>query len=150
MGQEENRMQQREETRKEQPEEKAGKSSRLGREAKIGVTVILVLLVVFGVVLAMRLTRSGSDEQIASAVDRDAYKHKPTATPNSDPLFGDLKSKPLASGGGPTVVSATAPSTKPPKRCYNDRHELHSASRGPPSSGGFGRRFARGGIPRIA
>ena len=42
----------------EQQEVKAGGSSRLGKEAKIGVTAILLLLVIFGIVLAVRLTRS--------------------------------------------------------------------------------------------
>jgi nucleoid-associated protein YgaU len=118
MGQEENRTPQREEPRKEPPQEKAGKSSRLGKEAKIGVTVILLLLVVFGVVLVMRLGRSGPDEQIASAVEPDAGKHQPAAPPSSDPLFGDLKLKAVSSG--PTVVPAKAAPTKPPKNFDSD------------------------------
>ena len=44
-------------------------------------TVILLLLVVFGVVLVMRLTRSGPDEQIASAVEPGRRQAQPAARP---------------------------------------------------------------------
>ena len=81
MGREENRTQQREQEQEEQlqqQEERSGSSSRLGKEAKIGVTAILLLLIVFGVVLVVRLTRSSADGQpIASAATQQADNDRP-------------------------------------------------------------------------
>ena len=81
MGREENRTEQREEEQEEQAEQQAGKagsSSRLGKEAKIGVTVILLLLIVFGVVVVVRLTRSNPDGQpLASAGRPHADQDRP-------------------------------------------------------------------------
>ena len=60
-----------EEYKDEIKEEKPGGSSRLGKEAKIGVTVIALLLIVFGVVVAVRLRGSSSDDKPAVATDRE-------------------------------------------------------------------------------
>ena len=90
-------------------------------------TVILLLLIVFGVVLVMRLTRSNPDEQLASAAERDAGKHKPAGSADGDSLFRDLKPKPH-SGGVPTVVPAKAAPIKPPKTFDSDLDKWKLAS----------------------
>ena len=65
-----------EESKKEKPEEKNAVKPKLGREAKIGVSVILLLLVVLGGVLVVKLMGGSTDEKINSIADRDAGKGK--------------------------------------------------------------------------
>ena len=65
-----------EEYKDEIKEEKPGGSSRLGKEAKIGVTVIALLLIVFGVVVAVRLRGSNSDDKPAVATDREGDRER--------------------------------------------------------------------------
>ncbi len=97
MGREENRTQQREEKQEEQVEQQEGKtatSSRLGKEAKIGVTAILLLLIIFGAVVVVRLTRSSPDGQsLASAAPQHADKDGPGDSATDDALFKGFRSR---------------------------------------------------------
>lgn len=92
-------------------EENLGGSSGLGREAKIGVSVIVLLAIVFVVVVVVRLTGSGSDEKIATTT----ASHKAKKTASSDRKNGSLlkinRTKP-ADGVAPTIVSAKTSKTK--------------------------------------
>ncbi len=103
--------------------------SRLGKEAKIGVAVIGILLVVFGVVVAMRLMGSG-EEPKPIAAEPGPGTHKPLLDPKNEPMLKDTR--PRSFGSPPTLVSAKASSDKPPKsasidldrwKTSSDRHE---------------------------
>ena len=112
----------------EQPENTAAKTG-LGKEAKIGVAVIGILLVVFGVVVAMRLMGSdGEPKPIAG--EPGAGPHKPALDPKNELMLKD--NRPKSFGNPPTVVSAKGLSAKPPKsasidmdrwKTTSDRHE---------------------------
>jgi nucleoid-associated protein YgaU len=98
---------------------KARLSSRLGKEAKIGLAVIGLLVV--GLIWAayVRITRPDTDEAPSpQLVHRDAGKHESPA-PKDDPIFKGMKSK---SGAGlqPTVVAAKPMASKPPKAPEGD------------------------------
>jgi nucleoid-associated protein YgaU len=90
----ENRGDQREEkNREEKRKEKADKPSRLGKEAKIGITVILLLLGTFAAVVAVRMSNGDSgDKQVADA-DHNGEKHKGPPAAKDDPLFRDVSTK---------------------------------------------------------
>jgi nucleoid-associated protein YgaU len=108
----ENRAENREEkNREEHRKEKTDKPARLGREAKIGATVILLLLVTFVAVVVVRLTHSDG-KTLASTAEADTGKHRPPSASNDDPLFRDVNSKSFGNRQ-PTVVPASAASTKP-------------------------------------
>jgi nucleoid-associated protein YgaU len=103
-------------------EEPNSGSSGLGREAKIGVTVIGLLIIVFGVVVAWRFTRSGEEKAPAVAIATNDVKetkhhdHKIEVPPKEKPAK-------LIGSAAPTVVSATAASTKPPKTPTHDSNQ---------------------------
>jgi len=101
----EDRAENREEkNREEHRKEKTDKPARLGREAKIGAAVILVLLGAFAAVVVVRLTRGDSDDkELASAAERDSGRHKPPFASNNDPLFNGVDSKSFG-GHQPTKV----------------------------------------------
>jgi len=110
--------------------------SRLGKEAKIGVAVIGILLVVFGVVVAMRLMGSG-EESKPIAAEPGPGPHKPLMDPKNELMLKDTR--PKSFGAPPTLVSAKASSDKPPKsasidldrwKTSSDRHESKHASSG--------------------
>jgi nucleoid-associated protein YgaU len=111
------RAENRDENRKEKDESRKGKpekSSRLGKEAKIGATVILLLLVTLAVVVVARLRGSGSDDKDpASIAGKDGERHKPHGA-QDDPLFRDATSKSF-SHHPPTVVTADTTPSKPPR-----------------------------------
>jgi nucleoid-associated protein YgaU len=100
----------RDEGRKEK--EKTDKPSRLGKEAKIGAAVIVLLLIGLATVVGMRLSGPGSDDKNPPVADRDPGKHKPPAD-RDDPLFREARSKPFGNHS-PTVVTAKASPSKPP------------------------------------
>jgi nucleoid-associated protein YgaU len=128
MAREENRT---EDHHQEQHDEPAPAASHLGKEAKIGVTVILLLLVVFGVVLVMRLTRSNPDgQQLASAAPAQIDKGR-SAHSTKDDLFKNFKSGPSAGGNRPTVVTATAGASQPPKTFDSDWKHASNKPVGP-------------------
>jgi len=82
------------------------------KEVKIGLTVILVLLIVFGVVLGRRLMGTGDSPLDSTMAGKDAAASKPGQPPA--PKDGGAKD------GGPTLskprlVAAGASSTKSPK-----------------------------------
>ena len=73
MGKEEHQDQTRDDAREKKP---ATSSYRLGREAKIGVVVIGLLLLGLGAAVAMRLCRAGSDDKQLAVADQDGIKDK--------------------------------------------------------------------------
>ena len=89
----ENRADQREEkNRDERRKEKPDTPSRLGKEAKIGVAVILLLLGTFAAVVAVKMSKGDSGDKQLAAADHEGERHKPPAG-NGDSLFGDIDSK---------------------------------------------------------
>ena len=95
-------------------EENIGGSSGLGREAKIGVSVIVLLAILFGVVVVVRLMGSGSGEKIATTTASDKAKKTAISDRDSGSLLRINRTKPTG-GVAPTIVSAKAASTNPTK-----------------------------------
>lgn len=92
-------------------DETSAGSSRLGKEAKIGVAVIGTLVVILGIVATVRMMGAGPDEPIAAAPpDTPGHNDK-----KIDVLPKERHSKPFGSDVLPTVVPANAASSKPPK-----------------------------------
>ena len=118
-----------EEYKDENKEEKPGGSSRLGKEAKIGVTVIALLLIVFGVVVAVRLTRIELGRQAGAAADREERpgESRPTRARRTRCSRRIDRSR-LAAAVPPTVVPAKAASAKPPKTTAGDLDQWKLAS----------------------
>ncbi len=132
-----------EKTKEKAPEKPAG-SSRLGKEAKIGMAVILLLLAVLVAVVIVRIRVGGSGEKAVAAADRDAGKQKSADRAKGDKLLKDDKlfqgfdTKPLGVAG-PTVVPAKAAVSRPPKAIDADLGPWKLASDKPEvkrSSGG--------------
>ena len=99
---EKNRADQRDnKNREEQRKEKAAKPSRLGKEAKIGVAVILLLLGTFAAVVAVKMTKGDTDEKQLAVAEHEGERHKPLAT-QEDPLFSGVSEKSF--GHHPTLV----------------------------------------------
>jgi len=100
-----------EETAEEQPASSKGKSSRLGKEAKIGAAVILLLSAVFVAVVIVRLVQSRSGGAPAAAAGRNVAKGKAgrTATTAKEVQRPASTIKPP-----PTIVPAKAAPTAPP------------------------------------
>ncbi len=103
-----------EETRDDAQETPPAVSSRLGREAKIGVTVIVVLLIVLGVAVGVRLKGLSGGNTVASVAESPGGADKLNGSSTTDALLQETKSK-YFSGSSPTVVSAKAASVQPPK-----------------------------------
>ena len=95
-------------------EENPGGSTGLGREAKIGVSVIAILAIVLGVVVVMRLSRSGSEEKIATTTTPGDAKKAANPDRKNNTLLKNNRTKQFGSAS-PTIVSARAASTTPPK-----------------------------------
>ena len=117
-----------EEYKDEIKEEKPGGSSRLGKEAKIGVTVIALLLIVFGVVVVVRLRGSNADDKPAVAADREDGRERARHEGKTEAMFKENRSKPFGGGVPPTVVPAKATSAKPPKTTAGDLDQWKLAS----------------------
>jgi nucleoid-associated protein YgaU len=110
--QENHRDGRKDETKKEKP----ARSSRLGKEAKIGVTVIVLLLVVLGGVIAMKLLGSSvSDDQLAATSGP-----RQTGGKSVDALFKDAGMKSPPPKAGATYVPVKAASDKSPKGAVSD------------------------------
>ena len=108
--------------------EKTGESVRLGKEAKVGVTVILALLLVFAAVVAVRFTGSSSDGGLAAAADQNPGKAKRPDEDRDEKLFPKA-AKPKSHGDNqPTVVLAKAASNRPPKPIDKDSDKWKLAS----------------------
>ncbi len=111
---EERGHQREEKNHEEKRKEKSDKPSRLGREAKIGVVVILLLLGTFAAVVAVKMTKGDSDDKQLARADHDGgKKHKPPLAANGDDLFKGVSAKSF--GRQPTMVPpARAASTALP------------------------------------
>ena len=107
---------------------KTGESARLGKEAKIGLTVILSLLLVFAAVVAVRLTGSSSGGGLAAAADQNPGEAQQPDEDQDEKLFPKA-AKPKSNGGNPpTVVLAQAASNRPPKPIDKDFDKWKLAS----------------------
>ncbi len=84
-----------EKNREEHRKEKVAKPSRLGKEAKIGVTVILLLLGAFAAVVAVKLSKGDSDDKQLACAEHEGGKHKPLAA-EDNPLFKGMGEKSFA------------------------------------------------------
>jgi nucleoid-associated protein YgaU len=104
--------------REEISEKSQGRTSRLGKEAKIGITVIVLLLITFGVVAFLRLRgmslfgKSESGDAVASA-DQDHNKGKSQDKDGIDALFKESKSNSLGTSSSSAVVAVKPVSPKP-------------------------------------
>lgn len=88
----------------------------MNKEAKIGLTIILVLLVTFVAVLAKRLYSSHAAEQTLAAEAKGEVKPEASANREEDAFNKVDKAKILmASINKPTVVAATAGSDEAPQ-----------------------------------
>lgn len=96
-------------------EEKPRASSRLGKEAKIGVTVIALLAIILGVVVVLRLRGSTADDKPAVAVDREGDKERAGHAGKAELTFREARSKSFGGGATATIVPAKAVSAKPPR-----------------------------------
>ena len=101
----------------EEKQDKAPAKSRLGKEAKIGMLVILVLLAGLATTIVVRFRGSSAPDTVAAATDTGKAAST-TPAPKSDPFQG-YKSK-SSSSSSPTIVPAKAASTKPPKTIGSD------------------------------
>ncbi len=105
-------------------EEKEATPSSLGREAKIGLAVIAVLVVVLIGGVVMRLMRSGEEEKpVATTAGDDVKKNaghdRKTDANDLFPKEKPSKPKPFGSSSA-TVLSAKSASTKPSKPGRDD------------------------------
>lgn len=126
----------------EKQDEKSGeeaiRSSRFGKEAKIGVAVLFVLLMALVAAVVVRLKGTNSEENLALAADRDSAGQKPAAAMKNDP-FDHFRPK-GSTAAPPTIVPAKAASAQPPKVVEGDltrgkftANKLRSASDAKPS-----------------
>jgi nucleoid-associated protein YgaU len=104
----------------EDRKETSNKPSRLGKEAKIGAAVIVVLMIVFVAVVIMRLRRSDADDRKPDELAaRVADKHKPPDGSHDERLFGEAKSGMFGNSPAKVVPVGSGP-TKPPSFDSND------------------------------
>lgn len=101
--------------RDDENDERPRGSSRLGKEAKIGVTVIALLLIVLGVVLAVRLSGVGSDDGPAVAANQEDDKERAGHQRKTDAMHVENRPPLFGGGAAPTVVPAKVASSTPPK-----------------------------------
>jgi nucleoid-associated protein YgaU len=101
----------------------------MNKEAKIGLTIILVLLIIFVAVLAKRLYTSHTGEQSIAAEDKSGDKSESLANLEKEIQKKAYTEKTIiASTGQPTVVAATAVSGKPPQGSARDGDLWNMAS----------------------
>ncbi len=81
----------------------------MGKEAKIGLAVIAILLITFGVVLAKRLSGSNDGSAEAAAAEKDPK----TGGSKNGPAGRQPETKPRDLASVPTMVPAA--SNKPPQ-----------------------------------
>ncbi len=97
----------------------------MGKEAKVGLAVILILLITFGVVLARRLSGPAEPPQASAS----AEKVKGTSGARSNPTSRQLKAKTAEAGTSkPTVVAAKAISRKMPKQSPDEIDQFRVVS----------------------
>ena len=102
-------------------------SSRLGKEAKIGVTVIVVLLIAFGAAVALRLKGLVGDNRVASAADAPGGSETIKGPSTTDALLKETKEK-YFGNPSPTVVAAKAAMAEPPKTSVGDADQWKLAA----------------------
>jgi hypothetical protein len=101
----------------------------MNKEAKIGLSIILVLMVTFISVVAWRVYRYRAAEQVSAAEDKDAEKSESTAKADKDPSAVAGKEKSAnASAGQPRVIAATTMSGKPPESAASDEDLWNTTS----------------------
>jgi hypothetical protein len=101
----------------------------MNKEAKIGLTIILALLITFVAVVAKRLYFSHEAEQASVAAGKDAERSEASAgTEKETSNKTDKAKKTNALAGQPTVLAATAIFGKPPKGTANDDDPWSTAS----------------------
>ena len=86
----------------------------MGKEAKIGLAVIAILLIVFGVVLAKRLTGSASADQQSTA---EESKDGTSGSPSDSQDGSGSRSR------SPNVLSIKASSNSPPDRSSAEQRD---------------------------
>lgn len=137
MSRDENRHENRDEKQNNNVEDQAVASSGLGREAKIGVAVIALLLVVFGGVVAWRMLGASSDDAVAAAPE--AAKDKPATESKTETMLKDTKPR-LFGKNTATVVPVNPAPSKAPKADGNGlgKWEMASDRDHPKRTGGSG------------
>jgi nucleoid-associated protein YgaU len=108
-----------EELRNDGNDKKPARTSRLGKEAKIGVTVIILLAIVLGVVVVMRLRGPSPDDKAIAAADRDDGRRKSGHEEKKEMTFRETRSAPFGSTSH-TVVPASSSPSGPPKTTISD------------------------------
>jgi hypothetical protein len=100
----------------------------MDKEVKIGLSVIVVLMVIFGVLLTRRLTRSNTDDDFANDA-KIVDKQKPTDKPNKEVVKERAETKAIAQPAAkPTVLSASATVSKAPSSISNEGDPWATAS----------------------
>ena len=108
-----------EENRDDAGEVQPAASSRLGKEVKIGVTVIVVLLIAFGAAVAIRLKGLSTENKVASAAGSPSGSEKLKRPEHHGRLAKEAKAKYFGSPS-PTLVAAKAAPAEPPRTAVGD------------------------------
>jgi len=102
----------------------------MGKEAKIGLAVILILVITFGVVLARRLSSSGDDSEATASNQR---KGETPVAPGDSKKDGDKPSTPIAPAEPLVVTPGTASSVTLPRSLTEaNRPGMDSSEIAPP------------------
>jgi nucleoid-associated protein YgaU len=102
-------------------EEKPAGSSRLGKEARIGATVILALVLILGVVATMRFTRSATSDTFASTEVQLSDKEKPGQENRLEAAEKHGRKRlPAGNNEAAIVVTAAPASTNPSEFASRD------------------------------
>ncbi len=108
-------------------EEKSPPSSRFGKEAKIGVAVILLLSLAFAAAVVVRLGGIGSGGGIAAAKQNAEQPEKQHSPDEGEKTFKAAKPT-RPDDDSPTVVLATADADGPPKVLEQDFNDWKQAT----------------------
>ncbi|MGD0653498.1 MAG: hypothetical protein ABSA16_04085, partial [Thermoguttaceae bacterium] len=93
----------------------------MNKEAKIGLTIILVLMITFVAVVAKRLYSSHAAEQALSAEDKDAERSDvPAKAEKETSDKADKARTAVALADQPRVITATTTTGKPPRGTANE------------------------------
>jgi len=101
----------------------------MNKEAKIGLTIILVLMIAFVAVLAKRLYSPYAGSQTLAVEDKSEEKIKALA--NTEKVTSNKVDKAkttIAPAGRPTVVAANTIADKPPQGTASDEDQWSTAS----------------------
>ena len=101
----------------------------MNKEAKIGLSIILVLMVTFISVVGWRLYRSRAAEQAAASEDKDAERSgAPDRAGQETRGIADKEKSGNALAGQPRVIAATSMSGKPPESAASDEDLWNTTS----------------------